>query len=306
MSEFGPTDSRVLVTGGGGFIGSTLVDALVDENDVRVLDDFSTGYREQVAEEATVFEGDVRDAALLEEAMAGVDVVFHEAAVVRIPETVDDPLGSNEVNTTASLRLFEAAREESARVVVASSAAIYGNPERVPVSEEDPLRPRSPYGIQKLAMDHYARVYHDLYDLETVALRYFNVYGPRAEAGSYSDVVSVFQRQTAAGEPITIEGDGEQTRDFVHVDDVVQANLRAATTDAVGEAYNVGGGTATTVNELAETVRELTGGTSPIEHVEPRPGDIDRSVADVSKIRSKLGYEPTVGVREGLEALLAD
>jgi UDP-glucose 4-epimerase len=226
--------------------------------------------------------------------------------VVSIPETVDDPVGSNAVNTTASLELLEAARDEDARVVVASSAAIYGNPEKVPVTETDPLDPRSPYGVQKLAMDHYARLYHDLYDLETVALRYFNVYGPRAEAGSYSDVVSVFLRQARAGDPITVEGDGQQTRDFVHVDDVVQANLRAATTDAVGEAYNVGGGTSTTIDELAATLREMTGGESLIEHVDPRPGDIDRSVADVSKARSKLGYEPTVDLDDGLASVLAE
>jgi UDP-glucose 4-epimerase len=300
----GPRGERILITGGAGFIGSHLADALVAENDVRVLDDLSTGFRAQVPDGAELFEGDVCDPDALDAAMDGVDTVFHEAAMVSIPKTVADPLASNEVNVTATLRLLERARAESARVVCASSAAIYGNPDRVPVSETDPLRPTSPYGVQKQTLDHYTRLYTDLYDLETVVLRYFNVYGPRAEAGEYGDVVSVFFRQGRAGGPITIEGSGEQTRDFVHVDDVVQANLRAATTDAVGEAYNVGCGTETTVSALAEKIRALTGGDAEITHVDRRPGDIDDSLADISKARERLGYEPTVGLDEGLDSVV--
>jgi UDP-glucose 4-epimerase len=306
MTDRGPTGRRILVTGGGGFIGSHLADALVGANEVRVLDDFSTGFREQVPADATVVEGDIRDPEALARAMDGVDLVFHEAATVSVPKTVDDPLGSDAVNASATLRLLERARVESARVVCASSAAIYGHPERVPVAETDPLRPTSPYGVQKLTADHYTRLYHELYDLDTVALRYFNVYGPRAEAGEYADVVSVFLRQARAGEPITIEGSGEQTRDFVHVDDIVRANCLAATTDAVGEAYNVGRGVATTITDLAGVIRERVGSDSPVEHVDPRPGDIDESVADVSKARAKLGYEPTVDLESGLDALVGD
>jgi UDP-glucose 4-epimerase len=306
MAESEPTGQRILVTGGGGFIGSHLADALVDSNDVRVLDDFSTGFREQVPAAAEVVEGDIREPETLARAMEGVDIVFHEAAMVSIPKTTADPVGSDAVNATATLRLLEQARETSARVVCASSAAIYGHPERVPVVETDPLRPTSPYGVQKLTLDHYTRLYNDLYDLDTVALRYFNVYGPRAEAGEYADVVSVFLRQARAGEPITIEGTGEQTRDFVHVDDVVRANCLAATTEHVGEAYNVGCGVETTVTELAHTIRDCVGSDSPIEHVDPRPGDIDESVADISKARAKLGYEPTVDLDAGLDSLVAD
>jgi UDP-glucose 4-epimerase len=304
QDDLGPRGERILITGGAGFIGSHLVDALVADNDVCVLDDFSTGFRDQVPDEADVVEGDVRDPAVLDEAMDGVDVVFHEAAVVSVPKTVDDPLASNDVNVTATVRLLERAREESARVVSASSAAIYGNPDAVPVSETHPLEPTSPYGIQKLTLDHYTRLYHDLYGLDTVVLRYFNVYGPRAEAGEYGDVVSVFLRQGRAGGPITVEGTGEQTRDFVHVDDVVQANLRAATTDAVGEAYNVGSGSEITIGALARTVQGLTGGDATIEHVDPRPGDIDESLADVSKARERLGYEPTVDLDDGLDSVV--
>jgi UDP-glucose 4-epimerase len=304
QDDIGPRGDRILITGGAGFIGSHLADALVADNDVRVLDDFSAGFRDQVPDEADVVEGDVGDPAVLDEAMDGVDVVFHEAAVVSVPKTVDDPLASNDVNVTATVRLLERAREESARVVSASSAAIYGNPDAVPVSETHPLEPTSPYGIQKLTLDHYTRLYHDLYGLDTVVLRYFNVYGPRAEAGEYGDVVSVFLRQGRAGGPITVEGTGEQTRDFVHVDDVVQANLRAATTDAVGEAYNVGSGSQITIGALARKVQGLTGDDAAIDYVDPRPGDIDESLADVSKARERLGYEPTTTLDEGLESVV--
>jgi UDP-glucose 4-epimerase len=304
QDDIGPRRDRILITGGAGFIGSHLADALVADNDVRVLDDFSAGFRDQVPDEADVVEGDVGDPAVLDEAMDGVDVVFHEAAVVSVPKTVDDPLASNDVNVTATVRLLERAREESARVVSASSAAIYGNPDAVPVSETHPLEPTSPYGIQKLTLDHYTRLYHDLYGLDTVVLRYFNVYGPRAEAGEYGDVVSVFLRQGRAGGPITVEGTGEQTRDFVHVDDVVQANLRAATTDAVGEAYNVGSGSQITIGALARKVQGLTGDDAAIDYVDPRPGDIDESLADVSKARERLGYEPTTTLDEGLESVV--
>ena len=304
QTDIGPSDARILITGGAGFIGSHLADALVADNEVRVLDDFSTGFRDQVPDEAEIVEGDVCDPDIVEEAMDGVDIVFHEAAVVSIPKTVDDPLSSNEVNVTATLRLLERAREESARVVCASSAAIYGNPDTVPVTETDALRPSSPYGIQKLTLDHYTRLYNELYDLDTVVLRYFNVYGPRAEAGEYGDVVSVFLRQCRGGGPITIEGDGAQTRDFVHVDDVVQANLRAATTDAVGEAYNIGCGEKITISALAEKVRDLTAGDVDITHVDPRPGDIDESLADISKAREGLRYAPTVELDDGLASIV--
>ena len=291
MGGPGPSGDRVLVTGGAGFIGSHLLDALVADNEVRVLDDFSTGRRERVPDDATVFEGDLRDGDLVAEAMEGVDLVFHEAAMVSVPASVANPLESN---------------EESARVVVASSAAVYGNPERVPIDEDHPLEPRSPYGVQKLALDHYARIYHDLYGLETVVLRYFNVYGPRAESGEYPDVVSVFLRQARAGEPITVEGSGEQTRDFVHVDDVVQANLRAATTDTVGNAYNVGSGEATSIAELAALVRDVTDSDSPIRHTEPRCGDVEVSLSDISATRVDLGYSPTVDLEAGLASIVDD
>ncbi|MFC6723329.1 NAD-dependent epimerase/dehydratase family protein [Halobium palmae] len=299
-----PSGKRVLVTGGAGFIGSHLVDALAPDNDVVVLDDLSSGDRANVHDDAELIEGDLRDETALDEATDGVDLIYHEGAVVDVSDSVDDPVGSNAVNLDATLGILERARREDARVVLASSAAIYGDPESVPVDEADPKTPSSPYGVQKLAVDHYARVYHDLYGLETVPLRYFNAYGPRQGGSDYAAVISVFLQQARDGGPITIEGDGEQTRDFVYIEDVVRANLLAATTDAVGEPFNVATGEQTTVLELAEAVKEATGSDAEITHVDPRPGDIRHSRASVSKARDGLGFEATVGLDEGIERLV--
>lgn len=294
----------VLVTGGAGFIGSHLVDALVEENDVRVLDDFSTGSEGNCHDGATVIRGDVCDDRALEEAMDGVDLVFHEAANASVTRSVDDPVESHRVNTAGTLGLFEGAREADARVVAASSTAIYGDPSEVPVTEDEPTTPLSPYGVEKLATDHYARLYHDLYGLETVALRYFNVYGPRQAGGEYSGVITAFLEQACAGQDITVEGDGSQIRDFVHVSDAVQANLLAATTDHVGEAYNIGTGRSVSILDLAELVRDLSGSRSDIVHVEERPGDVRASRADITKAREMLSFEPSVSLRAGLNGLV--
>lgn len=301
----GPTGQTVLVTGGAGFIGSHLVEALSSSNDVRVLDDLSSGSRGRLPDGVTLVEGDVRDADALDRATDGVDLIFHEAAVVDVGASVDDPVTTHDVNCTAALHLLERARREDARVVLASSAAIYGHPDRIPVDEDEPQTPTSPYGLQKLALDRYALIYRDLYDLETVPLRYFNVYGPRGVSGDYAGVIGVFLRQAVAGDPITVDGTGTQTRDFVHVDDVVRANLLAATTDHVGEAYNVGTGGAVSIRELADVVRDVTGSDSEVVHRDPRPGDIEHSLADVSKARDRLGYEPTVELADGLTDLAA-
>jgi len=298
------TDASVLVTGGAGFIGSHIADALVTDNDVTVLDDLSSGTRSNVPEEATFVEGDVRNLADLAQA-GDVDVIFHEAAVVSVAKSVENPAGCHDVTTDGTIQALEFARQQDARIVTASSAAIYGDPETVPVSEDAPKRPSSPYGVDKLTIDHYTRLYADLYDLPTVALRYFNVFGPRQTAGDYSGAVSVFRQQAQSGEPLTVHGDGSQTRDFVHVDDVVRANLAAATTEATGDAYNIGTGEETSVLELAETVRDVAGSDSDIVHEDPREGDIDRSVADISKAREQLSYEPSVALEAGLGTLVS-
>ncbi|WP_049923611.1 NAD-dependent epimerase/dehydratase family protein [Halopiger djelfimassiliensis] len=298
-------DRTVLVTGGAGFIGSHLVDALTPYNDVRVLDDFSTGERARLPEDVTVIDGDVRDPIALQRAARGVDVIFHHAAIVSVTQSVDRPRQSNETNLGAGLLVLEQARQEDARVVVASSAAIYGHPDQLPVSETASANPTSPYGVQKLALDRYSQLYAELYDLPTVSLRYFNVYGPR-QRGPYSGVIATFLEQARAGEPITIDGDGTQTRDFVHVSDVVRANLQAATTDAVGRAYNIGTGTRTSVGDLADTIRDAVGSSSRIVHRESRSGDIEHSVADVSRAERELGFEARVDLESGIHSLATE
>ncbi|MCU4754161.1 NAD-dependent epimerase/dehydratase family protein [Halobacteria archaeon AArc-curdl1] len=293
---------RILVTGGGGFIGSHLVDALVSDNDVRVLDRFSTGTRDHVHDEATIIEGDVRDEIALQRAARDVDIIFHHAAIVSVEQSIDEPRASHAVNLEATHSVLEQARIEDARVVLASSAAVYGHPSNVPVAEGDSLRPTSPYGVQKLALDQYARVYRECYDLEAVALRYFNVYGPRQQ-GPYSGVISTFFEQARSGEPITIKGDGEQTRDFVHVDDVVTATIRAASIDVDTSSLNVGTGTGTSILELASKILSVTGSDSPIVHKPPRPGDIRHSVASTTRCKRELDFEARIDLETGLQRM---
>ncbi|MDS0255548.1 NAD-dependent epimerase/dehydratase family protein [Haloarcula argentinensis] len=295
---------RVLVTGGGGFIGSHLASALAADNHVRVLDDFSTGRRANLPDDVTVIEGDVRDRAMLDTAMEGVDIVFHEAAMVSVPESIEQPVDCHELNGTATVDVFDCARQQDTRVVFASSAAVYGTPDDVPIGEDAPTEPNSPYGFEKHLGEQYARFYTEQYGLPTVPLRYFNVYGPRGLDGEYAGVIGTFVRQAQAGESLTVEGDGTQTRDFVHVDDVVRANLLAAKTEAVGRPFNVGTGRSVTINELAETVRDVVGSDIAIEHVPGRTNDIQQSEADLGDAGELLGYEPTLSLREGLEATL--
>lgn len=293
---------HALVTGGAGFIGSHLVGELLDRGHaVSVLDDLSTGQEMKLPEQATLHVGDVGDDDVVTPAVADADVVFHQAGLVSVDRSIAAPLASHATNVTGTLRVLEAAREHDTRVVLASSAAIYGSPTYTPIDEDHPLAPTSPYGLDKLAADQYTRLYHDLYDLETVSLRYFNVFGPRQTGGAYAGVVSVFVEQALAGEPLTVHGDGSQTRDFVFIDDVVEANLCAASTDTVGRAYNVATGSGLTIGELAETIIDVTQSSSDVVHVTPRAGDIDRSVADVSAARGDLGFEASVSLREGLE-----
>ncbi|WP_154020971.1 NAD-dependent epimerase/dehydratase family protein [Haloarcula sp. CBA1127] len=299
------SNCRVLVTGGGGFIGSHLTSTLAVENDVRVLDDFSTGRRANLPEDVTVIEGDIRNKETVSEAMDDVDIVFHEAAMVSVPESIEEPVDCHEVNGSATVTVLDCARRQDARVVLASSAAVYGNPETVPIREEEPADPRTPYGIEKHLGEQYAQFYTERYGLPTVPLRYFNVYGPRGLDGEYAGVIGTFIRQAQASNPLTVEGDGEQTRDFVHVDDVVRANLLAATTDAIGRPFNVGTGRSITINELAETVRDVVGTDVAINHVPERTEDIRESEADLSDARTLLGYEPTVSLERGLELTLS-
>jgi UDP-glucose 4-epimerase len=299
-TEYALGGQTILVTGGAGFIGGHLVDALLADNDVQVLDDLSSGRRERVPDGATLIGGDVRNRAIVERAMAGVDLVYHLAAVVDVARSVEAPGESHAVNVEGTLNVLEAARETGARVVLASSAAIYGAAESIPITEDEPPAPESPYGLEKLTVDRYAAMYHDLYDVPTVRIRPFNAYGPGQSGGAYSGVISIFMEQALAGEPITVEGDGTQTRDFVHVSDLVHAFRLAGVTDHVGAAFNVGTGRSVSIRELAELVKRVTGSSSEIVHTDPREGDIEHSRADISKAEALLGYEPRVTLGEGL------
>jgi len=290
----------VLVTGGAGFVGSHLASTLADACDLRVIDDLTAGERDRIPDEATFVQGDIRETGALVPAADGVDTIFHQAGLVSVPESLDRPIESHERNVDGTLAVLEAARRNDARVVFASSVAIYGNPSEVPIAEDEPTTPTSPYGVDKLAADHYTRLYHDRYGVETVALRYFNVYGPGQDAG----VVNAFRHRARAGEPLSIDGDGKQRRDFVHVTDVVRANLAAATTDAVGEGYNIGTGDSVRIKDLAAMVREQAGADVPIRHSEPRPGEIRNSRADPTKARERLGFEAEISLEEGLDELV--
>jgi UDP-glucose 4-epimerase len=301
---------RVLVTGGAGFIGSHLVDRLLAEgNEVCVLDSFTTGKRENLdANRVTIHEADVRDVAAVERASAGCEVVFHEAAVVSVPYSVEHPQETHDVNIQGTLNVLLAARKNQVRrVVFASSAAIYGEEPTLPKSEAMVPEPISPYGVEKVTAEHYLRTFAHLYGVETVALRYFNVFGPRQDPSSpYSGVISVFVRRLLANEPLVIFGDGLQSRDFVYVADVVEANMRAAVAKgASGRVYNVARGERTTLLQLAEMLGRVVGTTTAPTLGPDRAGDIRHSQASIDRARAELGYVPRVALEAGLEALVA-
>jgi UDP-glucose 4-epimerase len=301
------TGRTALVTGGAGFIGGHLVERLVrDAWRVRVLDDFSTGRHENlaaVAERIDLIRGDVRDAPTVERAVDGVELVFHQAALASVPLSIAEPLRTHSVNLEGTLRVLEESRRAGVRrVVYAASCAVYGDDPELPKEETLAVAPLSPYALQKYAGELYCRLYADLHGLETVALRYFNVYGPRQDpAGDYAAVIPRFVEACLAGDAPHIYGDGEQTRDFVMVDDVVAANLLAADAErASGSVCNVASGSATCLNALLDLVREHTGARVEARYDPPREGDVRHSVASVDRARAILGYAPRVALGEGL------
>ena len=299
---------KVLVTGGAGFIGSNLTRGLLARgDDVRVLDNFSTGNRANLAglaQDVELVEGELRSYERVHNAVRGCEVVFHLGALGSVPRSVQDPLTSSAVNVEGTLNVLLAARDEGIkRVVFASSSSIYGNQAELPLREAMAPDPISPYGVAKLAAERYCVSFTRVYEsLETVVLRYFNVFGPRQDPRSqYAAVVPLFLTAIAAGEPVTIFDDGEQSRDFTYIDNVVAANLLASTAEgASGRIFNVSSGAPATVNELADAIGRLLD--KPVErrHLPPRPGDLRNSWADVSEARSVLGYEPSVSLEEGL------
>jgi UDP-glucose 4-epimerase len=297
---------RALVTGGAGFIGSNLVDALVNAgDDVVVLDDLSTGFAANVHRDATVVEGEVSDPAAVARAVAGCEVVFHQAAHRAVLRSVEQPLDTDRANVGGTLTVLVAARDAGVRrVVCASSSSVYGGAEQLPTPETAPLVPRSPYAVSKLAGEHYGRVFWELFGLETVALRYFNVYGPRQRPDSrYAAVIPLFVDALLRGLPPEVHGDGLQSRDFTFITDAVAANLRAAEAPAqrcAGRAYNVAGGASYSLLELLAILERLIGVEVTPSRVAPRPGDVRHTRADVGAAAADLGHHPAVPFEEGL------
>ena len=300
--------ARYAVTGGAGFIGSHIVHRLVaDGHEVMVVDDLSTGARENllaVWKDIVFLEGSICDRKALERVFEGAECVFHQAALASVKRSVDDPLSTNRTNVEGTLNVLEVARRSGVRrVVYASSSSVYGDAPTLPKHEQMVPAPKSPYAVSKLAGEYYCRVYAELFGLGTVSLRYFNVFGPRQDPGSpYAAVVPIFVKAILEGAQPTVFGDGEQSRDFTYVDNVVQANLLAARAEgAPGHVFNVGCGGSFTLNELIKKLGKILGmDVTPI-YAPERPGDVRHSRADIQRARRALGYEPSLGFEEGLK-----
>jgi nucleoside-diphosphate-sugar epimerase len=300
-----------LVTGGAGFIGSHLAEALVLRGDeVRVVDNFSTGHRhnlDAIKSSVALVEGDLSDPAVCRRAVEGIDYVLHQAAIPSVPRSVEDPAGSNRSNVDAALNVLVASRDAGVkRLVYAGSSSVYGDTPVLPKREDMTPNPLSPYALQKLVAEQYCQMFTRLYGFETVTIRYFNVFGPRQDPGSpYSGVISLFSAALLAGRRPTIYGDGEQTRDFTYVANVVDGVLRACQAPEVaGEVINVATNGRISLNTLLQTMERILGVEGGAVHGEPRPGDVRDSQADITKAKALLGYVPTVSLDEGLEHTL--
>jgi len=295
---------RALVTGGAGFIGSNIVARLRSQGvEVTVLDNLSSGHLSNLEPfpEVRVVRGDVRDVAAVDEAIAGAEVVFHLAASVGNQRSIDNPVEDAEINLIGTIRVLEAIRRHGARkIVFSSSAGIFGELRTLPIGEDHPVEPETPYGASKLAAEKVCLAYGRLYGFEAACLRYFNVYGVNQRFDAYGNVIPIFVHRVLAGEAMVIFGDGEQTRDLVNVVDVAAANVAAgATAGAVG-AFNIASGTQVTVNRLAALIREYSGRPAPITHGPPRPGDVRDSLADIGRARAAFGFQPSVAIEDGL------
>jgi UDP-glucose 4-epimerase len=300
-------NSKVLVTGGAGFIGSNLVKELLKTgNFVTVLDDFSSGYRSNLDEvynnpALNIINGDIRNVSDVENAISDVEFVFHLAASVGNKRSIDFPVLDSQINVIGTLNVLEAARKFKVKKIVASSSAgIFGELKTIPIKEDHPIEPDSPYGCSKLCEEKLCLSYSKLYDIEAVCLRYFNVYGPNQRYDAYGNVIPIFVFKMLRGEPLIVFGDGEQTRDFVHVKDVVQANIKAAEAKGVSGAFNIASGKSITINQLINIIgsncNKLEVKFGPL-----RPGDVRESLADISYANEKLKYTPSVDINNGLQ-----
>jgi UDP-glucose 4-epimerase len=299
---------KYLVTGGAGFIGSHIVRTLLDQGqEVKILDNFSTGKRENIADfkkQIELIEGDLRDASKVTEAVRGVDIIFHEAAFVSVPQSMDEPQNCFDVNVTGTSMLFDAARRAGVkRAVFATSAAVYGDSTEMPLTEETPLRPLSPYAASKRVDEIYGQLYTTSFGLDVVALRYFNVYGPRQRPDSmYAAAVPIFIRRLLDGKGVTIYGDGGQTRDLINVRDVVRANLVASEHPAApGQIFNICTGIETRIIDLVEVLQDLFPSAPAPVFAEPRAGDIYRSIGSPQKAADLIGFRAEVTLDQGLK-----
>jgi len=296
---------KTLVTGGAGFIGSNIVRLLLAEgHEVTVLDDLSSGYRCNLTPfpEVRFIEGDIRDPEAVLQAVAGAEVVFHVAVSVDNVRSIEHPFEDSEVNVIGTLQILEAARQHGVhKVVFSSSAGIFGELKMLPIKEGHPVEPDSPYGASKLAAEKLCLAYSKLYDMEVVCLRY----GVNQRYDAYGNVIPIFAHRMLHDLPVVVFGDGEQTRDFVNVRDVAQANYKAAATNGVSGAFNIASGTRITINYLVELMRDASGIEPVVEHGLPRKGDVRHSLADISAAENAFGYEPVVGLEEGLTEYMA-
>ena len=299
---------RYLITGGAGFIGSHIVRRLVSEGKyVRVVDNMSTGKETRlndVRQSIDFLQGDLADEEVSEAAVRGIDYVLHQAAIPSVQRSINDPVGTNRANVTATLNLLESCRKANVRrFVYAASSSAYGDAEVLPKLESMPVNPLSPYALQKWVGEHYCKLYHKLYGLQTISLRYFNVFGPAQDPHSeYSAVIPKFITALLAEKPVTVYGDGEQSRDFTYVENVVEANLVAAeASSAAGIMCNIGCGERVSLNTLIRLLEENIGVKAEVTYAEPKAGDVRHSLADIAAARRVLGYEPKVMLNEGLK-----
>lgn len=300
-------NKKIVVTGGAGFIGSNLTRTLASDNETIVIDNLSTGYLENIQDlidnnKIEFINGSITDLDFLQEVFKNVDFVFHQAAIPSVPRSIKDPIRTNYGNINGTLNVLVAARDNNVKkVIYASSSSIYGDTPSLPKKEEMKPCPLSPYAVSKLTAENYCQVFTNVYNLSTVSLRYFNVYGPRQDpTGDYAAVIPKFITNITNDKSPVIFGDGEQSRDFTFVDDVVQANIKAAESTACG-VFNIAGGKRITINSLAELVMEIIGKNLEIVYDNPRPGDIKHSLADISKARNHFSYKPEFDIKNGLK-----